>query len=54
MDTLIRTGSIGEAHVERSRIRVDGDERRTVVGQRIPGEGLALRSDACRGDYPSV
>ena len=54
MDTLIRTGSIGEAYVERSRIGVDGDEGRTVVGQRIPGEEPAFPKGASRGDYPSI
>lgn len=53
-DTLIRTRSIGEAYVERSRIGVDGDERRTGVGQRILGQGLALGSIACRGNNPKV
>ena len=48
------TGGIGEAYVERGRIRVDGDERRTVVGQRIFGQGPALDSVATRGDDPNV
>lgn len=50
----VRTGSILEAHVEHGFIIVDGDKRRTVVGQRISGQGLAWGSVAPRGDYPDV
>jgi hypothetical protein len=53
-ENVLRTGSVGEADVERGRIGVDGDERRTVVGQRISGQGPALGSAALRGDDPNV
>ena len=53
-ENVLRTGRIGEAYVERGRIRVDGDERWTVVGQRIFGQGLALGRVAPRGDDPGV
>jgi hypothetical protein len=53
-ENVLRTGSVGEAYVERGRIRVERDERRTVVGQRIFGQGLALGSAAPRRDDPSV
>ncbi len=53
-ETVLHTCSIGEAYVERGRIRVDGDERWTVIVHRILRQGLALDRVASRGDDPDV